>query len=207
MACSPYGRSGFVRRCFWLLIRAGVPPTLAGVAVGVSRSSGSRWFAQGGGMPSLSLVPAVSGRQLSLADRETILAGLSAGDSYAAIGRWIGRSTTTVIRELDVNRLDARRPRAAPMGRRAGARGRLPTVLDYSPVLARQRFVKRLARHRSSKLADNPALPAEVAARLIRKHSPEQISQACGPIFPIIWRYGCHTRPSTDSFTCKEKVS
>jgi len=104
-----FGPSRSLRRRFWLLIRAGVPPTSAGVAVGVSRSTGTRWFAQAGGMPSLSLVPAVPGRHLSLADREAILAGLSVGDSYAAIGRSIGRSTSTVVRELEVNRLDARR--------------------------------------------------------------------------------------------------
>ena len=114
MSCSPYGPSRAVRRGFWLLIRAGVPPSLAGVAVGVSRSTGSRWFTQAGGVPSLSLVPVLPGRHLSLADREAILAGLAAGDSYAAIGRSIGRSTSTVIRELNLNRRDGRRPRAAP---------------------------------------------------------------------------------------------
>ena len=178
------GPSRAVRRRFWLLIRAGVPPTLAGVAAGVSRSTGTRWFAQAGGMPSLSLVPALPGRHLSLADREAILAGLAAGDSYAAIGRSIGRSTTTVIRELEVNRHDARRPRAAPAGRRVGARGPLPDQLNYSPVVAQRRFEQRLARHRSSKLADNPALHAEVTARLKRKHSPEQISLRLQTDFP-----------------------
>jgi transposase, IS30 family len=159
-----FGPSRAVRRRFWLLIRAGVAPTLAGVEVGVSRSTGSRWFAQAGGMPSLSLVRAVLGRHLSLADREAILAGLAAGDSYAAIGRSIGRSTTTVIRELEVNCLDQRRPRAVPQGRRVGDRGPVPTALNYSPIVAQRRFEERLARRRSSKLADNPRLGAEVTA-------------------------------------------
>jgi IS30 family transposase len=179
-----FGPSRVVRRGFWLLIRAGVPPTLAGVGVGVSRSSGIRWFVQAGGMPSLSLVPAVPGRHLSLADRESILAGLAAGHSYAAIGRSIGRSTSTVIREVVVNRHDHRRPAAAPVGRRVGARGPLPTELNYAPVVAQQRFEQRLARRRSSKLADNPALHAEVAARLTCQHSPEQISQRLRTDFP-----------------------
>ena len=178
------GPSRAVRRRFWLLIRAGVPPTLAGVGVGVSRSSGTRWFAQAGGMPSLSLVPAVPGRHLSLADREAILAGLAAGESYAAIGRSIGRSRSTVIRELEVNRQDGRRPRAAPAGRRVAARGPLPDQLNYSPVLAQRRFEQRLARARSSKLVDNPRLRAVVAARLTSKHSPEQISQRLRTDFP-----------------------
>jgi transposase, IS30 family len=184
MSCSPYGPSRSVRRRFWLLIRAGVPPTSAGVAVGVSRSTGTRWFAQAGGMPSLSLVPAVPGRHLSLADREAILAGLSRGDSYAAIGRSIDRSTSTVIREVDLNRLDARRPMAAPQGRRAGAWGPLPTELNYSPLLAQRRFEQRLSRRSSSKLADNHKLHAEVTARLKSKHSPEQISQRLRTDFP-----------------------
>ena len=179
-----FGPSRAVRRGFWLLIRAGVPPTVAGVGVGVSRSTGTRWFVQAGGMPSLSLVPAVPGRHLSLADREAILAGLAAGDSYAAIGRSIGRSTSTVIRELETNRHDGRRPRAAPAGRRVGERGPLPDRLNYSPVVAQRRFEQRLARRRSSKLADNPRLRAEVAARLTLKHSPEQISRRLRTDFP-----------------------
>jgi transposase, IS30 family len=179
-----FGPSRSVRRGFWLLIRAGVPPTLAGVAVGVSRSTGTRWFVHAGGMPSLSLVPAPPGRHLSLADREAILADLSAGQSYAAIGRSIGRSTSTVIRELQVNRLDARRPPAVPVGRRAVTRGPLPTELNYSPVVAQRRFEQRLARRRFSKLADNPRLHAEVTARLNSKHSPEQISLRLRTDFP-----------------------
>jgi transposase, IS30 family len=179
-----FGPSRAVRRRFWLLIRAGVPPTLAGVGIGVSRSTGTRWFAEAGGMASLSLVPALPGRHLSLADREAILAGLAAGDSYAAIGRSIGRSTSTVIRELEVNRHDARRPRAAPAGRRVGVRGPLPDQLNYSPVLAQQRFEQRLARRSSSKLAVNPRLHAEVTAKLTSKHSPEQISQRLRTDFP-----------------------
>jgi transposase, IS30 family len=179
-----FGPSRAVRRRFWLLIRAGVPPTLAGVGIGVSRSTGTRWFAEAGGMASLSLVPALPGRHLSLADREAILAGLAAGDSYAAIGRSIGRSTSTVIRELEVNRHDARRPRAAPAGRRVGVRGPLPDQLNYSPVVAQQRFEQRLARRSSSKLAVNPRLHAEVTAKLTSKHSPEQISQRLRTDFP-----------------------
>jgi transposase, IS30 family len=179
-----FGPSRAVRRRFWLLIRAGVPPTLAGVGIGVSRSTGTRWFAEAGGMASLSLVPALPGRHLSLADREAILAGLAAGDSYAAIGRSIGRSTSTVIRELEVNRHDARRPRAAPAGRRVGVRGPLPDQLNYSPVVAQRRFEQRLARRSSSKLAVNPRLHAEVTAKLTSKHSPEQISQRLRTDFP-----------------------
>jgi transposase, IS30 family len=180
----PYGPSRSLRRRFWLLIRAGVPATEAGLAVGVSRSTGTRWFAQAGGMSSLSLVSAVSGRHLSLADREAISAGLSAGESYAVIGRSIGRSTSTVIRELDVNRQDARRPMAAPAGRRVAARGPLPTEMNYLPVVAQRRFEQRLSRRRASKLAVNPRLCAEVAARLAAKHSPEQISQRLRTDFP-----------------------
>jgi IS30 family transposase len=125
-----------------------------------------------------------AGSHLSLADREAILADLSAGQSYAAIGRWIGRSTSTVIGELEVNRLDARRPSAVPVGRRGGTRGPLPTELNYSPVVAQRRFEQRLRRHRPSKLADNPALHAEVVARLNSKHSPEQISSRLRTDFP-----------------------
>jgi IS30 family transposase len=60
----------------------------------------------------------------------------------------------------------------------------LPDQLNYSPVVAQQRFEQRLARHRSSKLAVNPRLHAEVTAKLTSKHSPEQISQRLRTDFP-----------------------
>ena len=60
----------FERR-FWRLIAEGMPTERAAPAVGVSATTGNRWFRDGGGMAPVSLSQA-SGRFLSLAERETI---------------------------------------------------------------------------------------------------------------------------------------
>ena len=59
------------RERFWLAIASGSSSEDAGVAAGVSPAVGSRWFRQGGGMPSIRLAP-LSGRYLSFAEREEI---------------------------------------------------------------------------------------------------------------------------------------
>jgi IS30 family transposase len=162
-------------RRFWCLIRQGLSVEEAAVAVGVSKRAAAWWFSDAGGMPSIQLVPG-SGRHLSLADREAIYTGLVAGCSYAEIARSLGRPTSTVTRELDANRLRETRPRAVPLGQRAGARGRVPESPNYSPWIAQQRFESRLARPKTSKLAGNTRLGEQVQVRLKQNHSPEQIS-------------------------------
>ena len=179
-----YRRSRDWQRLFWREIRHGCPVPEAAALAGVSEASGHRWFRDAGGMPPLSLVPPVSGRHLSLADRQAIYLGLKAGDSYAEIGRTLGRPTSTVTRELEVNRLNPAHQRAAPVGRRAGARGPVQARLNYCPVTAQQRFEARLARPKTSKLAANPRLRHEVQSRLGKQHSPEQISHRLVEDFP-----------------------
>jgi transposase, IS30 family len=173
-----------LRRLFWQAVRAGCLISVASAAAGVSEASGHRWFSQAGGMPPLSLVPPVSDRHLSLADRQSIYLGLKAGDSYAEIGRTLGRATSTITRELEVNRLNPAHQRAAPVGRRAGSRGPVPARLNYCPMIAQQRFEARLARPKTSKLAANPRLRHEVQSRLAHQHSPEQISHRLATDFP-----------------------
>jgi transposase, IS30 family len=179
----PRHRSRLLLRRFWCSIRQGLSVEQAAVAVGVSKRAAARWFSDAGGMPSLQLVPN-SARHLSLADRIAIDAGLKQGLSYAAIARSIGRSTSTVTRELDANRLRQGRPRAVPLGQRAGARGRVPESVNYSPWVAQQRFESRLARPKTSKLAANTGLCEQVQARLKLNHSPEQISARLVLDFP-----------------------
>ena len=57
------------RQRFWRAIAAGWSSEAAAAAVGMSPAVGSRWFRDGGGMPSISLAP-LSGRYLSFAERE-----------------------------------------------------------------------------------------------------------------------------------------
>jgi IS30 family transposase len=171
------------QRQFWREIRSGRSVEEAASAVGVSVRAGHHWVGKAGGMPPLQLRPP-TGRHLTPADRESIFAGLMAGWSYAAIGRSIGRPTSTITRELDANRFNPSRARAVPLGQRAGARGRVPIRPNYSPHEAQLRFEARLVRPKTSKLAENPRLRQEVQDRLEQRHSPEQISRRLVEDFP-----------------------
>ena len=95
-----------------------------------------------------------SRRHLSLAERETISRGLVAGDCPAAIGRELGRPTSTVTRELDRN---------------GGTE-------SYRAVRAHRRALECSVRPKQSKLSRSPRLLAEVERGLGQGWSPQQIS-------------------------------
>ena len=171
------------QRRFWGLIRAGSSVALASADLGVSDRTGQLWMSKAGGMPPLSLAPG-SGRHLTLEDREAIYLGLILYSTYTDIARSIGRSISTVTRELSTNRLHPRQRPAAPTGGRVGVRGRPASRPNYSPSIAQQRFEARLARPKPSKIASCPRLAAEVQSRLKTHHSPEQISRRLVTDFP-----------------------
>ena len=56
------------RQRFWRAIAAGWSSEQAAAAAGVSPAVGSRWFREGGGMPSVTLLPR-SGRYLAFGER------------------------------------------------------------------------------------------------------------------------------------------
>jgi transposase, IS30 family len=178
----PHPLSRSRQREFWRLIRAGLPWRRAGTAVGMSLTTTKCWFRKAGGMPPLSL--AEPSRELGLCDRELIFEGLADGLSYAAIARRLGRSTSTVTRELDLHRKDPRRPRAEPKGRETPRPGTKRQRLNYSPSKAQARADAAKARPKTAKLAGNPRLRKEVQARLKLNHSPEQISYRLMLDFP-----------------------
>jgi transposase len=91
-----------VQQEFWRVIATGVTSEEAAASVGVSQAVGSRWFRHGGGMPPMDLTPLV-GRYLSFHEREEI-AILNAQDmGIRAIARRVGRSPSTISRELRRN--------------------------------------------------------------------------------------------------------
>ena len=103
-------------------VRAGLSREEAAVRAGVSASAGRRWFREAGGMPPMSLSePSESSRYLTFPERIEIFAGFQLGNSYAQIARGLGRSTSTVTRELDLYKVRPTRPRAEPV-RSAGRR-------------------------------------------------------------------------------------
>jgi IS30 family transposase len=150
-----------VRRRFWQLVRAGSSVVDAAVSVGVAGGTGQRWFLEAGGVIP-SIVEQPSGRALSLAEREEIACRRAAGAGIRAIARELGRSESTVSRELARN-TTRRAYRASTAQAAADRRGRRP---------------------KPSVLATNLPLRAEVTRRLRLSHSPEQISACLRVDFP-----------------------
>jgi IS30 family transposase len=98
--------------------------------------------------------PIRSPLRLSLREREEISRGLAAGESRRSIARRLGRSSSTIAREVTRNG-GARRYRACVADRAAVARARRPKV---------------------AKLAACPRLRAVVESKLEVRWSPQQIS-------------------------------
>jgi transposase, IS30 family len=168
------GRPGVprsVERRFWREFRAGLGLTDAAAAVGVSRARADRWYRDGGGMPCVSLTEP-TGRFLSLEEREEIAVGLAAGESLRAIAGRLGRSPSTISRELRRNC-----PRH-PDGRLR--RGR------YRAYSAHRKAEERARRPKTAKLAAYPPLREYVQAKLSgpQRWSPEQIARRLPLEFP-----------------------
>ena len=95
-----------------------------------------------------------SGFRLSPGERERISRGVAAGESGRVIARALGRSASTVCREI----------------RAGGGRGR------YRAVRAECRAAQRARRPKATKLSSCPRLVAEIEAGLAKFWSPRQIS-------------------------------
>jgi IS30 family transposase len=135
------------RQRFWAAIGRGVRSEAAGVDAGVSPAVGVRWFREGGGMPSVSQAP-LSGRYLSFAEREEIALLHAQGQGVREIARQLGRSPSTLSRELRRN--------AATRGGR----------LDYRASTAQWHAALRARRPKPAKLAVNAPLRRYVQDRL-----------------------------------------
>src|ERR1700678_1177739 len=91
---------------FWRAIAAGLNSEDAALKAGLSRAVGPRLFRKAGGMPPAmfrSSAKPLSGRYLSLAEREEIALLNVQGHSLREIGRRLGRAASTISRELDRN--------------------------------------------------------------------------------------------------------
>jgi IS30 family transposase len=142
----PVGRLEHRQR-FWTAIAGGLCSEDAAAEAGVSAAVGVRWFREGGGMPSVTLAPA-SGRYLSFAEREDIALLRAAGAGVRKIARRLGRSPSTISRELRRN---------------AATRG---GGLEYRATTAQWHADVRARRPRPAKLAVNCALRRYVQERL-----------------------------------------
>ena len=152
-----------VDRVFWRGIGAGLSTADAAAGAGMSASAGVRAFRQAGGMSPLELSEPTT-RYLSLAEREEI-ANWRGRVGVREIARMLGRSASTISRELTRNAPPSRpcRYRASTAQAKAEARARRP---------------------KTRKLEACPRLHAEVTARLTARCSPEQISHRLVLDFP-----------------------
>jgi transposase-like protein len=91
---------------FWQFIAQGRTSEEAAADAGISTPLGPRWFRSSGGMPPTHLAPsapAPSGRFLTFREREEIAIELARGSAVRAIARKLGRSPSTISREVRRN--------------------------------------------------------------------------------------------------------
>ena len=132
---------------FWEAVARGASSVEAAAEAGVSAIVGVRWFREGGGMPTVTLAP-LSGRYLSFAQREEIAILRARGCGVREIARQLGRSPSTISRELRRN-----------AGTRTGR-------LTYRASTAQWHADRRSRRPKPAKLAVNAQLRRYVQDRL-----------------------------------------
>jgi IS30 family transposase len=154
---------------FWDAIAGGASSEDAAAAVGMSSAVGARWFREGGGMRTVSRVP-VSGRYLSFAEREEIAILRAQSCGVRDIARRIGRSPSTISRELRRNA--STRDYATP----------------YRATTAQWHAERRASRPKVSKLASNDRLREYVQDRLSGQVARPDGTPVSGPTVRFIGR-------------------
>lgn len=147
---------------FWEAIARGQSTEEAASAAGVASAVGARWFRQAGGMCPISLAP-LSRRYLCLAEREEIAIERARGSGVRTIARHVGRSPSTISRELRRNA--ATRP---------GSSG-------YRATVAHWHAERRKRRPKVAKLASNEQLHDYVADRLSGSVTRPDGTEVAGP--------------------------
>ena len=141
-----------VKDAIWVLQAEGVSEAEIGRRLGLPKRTVSKYLERVGGIGPRSRRR--SERCLTLAEREEISRGIARGESARAIGRTLGRSHTTVSREIN----------------RCGGHWR------YRAHTAERAAWGRARRPRATKLELCPELRELVIERLGQDHSPQQIS-------------------------------
>ena len=161
---------------FWQAIARGASSEDAAGEVGLSPAVGSRWFRHAGGMPPIRLAP-VSERHLSFTEREELAIMHAQHLGVREIARHLGRSPSTVSREL-----------------RRNASTRSHTVV-YRASTAQWHAERRACRPKLAKLAANDRLRAYVQDRL-----GGEIAHPDGEVVPgpRVWWTGRRHGPRAD---------
>ncbi len=148
---------------FWAAMARGEFITDAAAEAGTYRKQGTRWLAAAGGVRPRRGRD-LKGRCLTFSEREEIALGSARGESMRGIARRLGRSASTVSRELRRN---------------AGCVGQ-----SYKATTAHALAYERAGRPKPSKLVTNLALRRKVEDDLQRRYSPEQIAGRLRREFP-----------------------
>lgn len=139
------------RNKFWRAIAKGLSSADAALEAGVPQAIGTRWFRKAGGMPPAKFrcsAQPLSGRYLSLLEREEIALLRAQGRSMQEIGRRLGRAASTISRELRRN-----------AATRSGG-------LEYRATTAQWHADRSARRPKPTKLALNKTLRTYVEERL-----------------------------------------
>jgi IS30 family transposase len=143
----PAGRREHCVR-FWAAIARGLSSVDAAAEAGVSAVVGVRWFRECGGMRPSAIRSSLAGRYLSFAEREEIALLRAQGCGVREIARRLGRSPSTISRELRRN---------------AATRG---GGLEYRASTAQWHADRRARRPKLAKLAVNGQMRRYVQDRL-----------------------------------------
>ena len=141
-----------VKDAIWVLRAEGVSEAEISRRLGMPKRTVSKYLQRMGGVRPRARRRAE--RCLTSAEREEISRGVARGESARAIGRVLGRSHTTISREIN----------------RCGGRRR------YRAHVAERAAWERARRPRATKLEVCPELRELVIERLGQDHSPQQIS-------------------------------
>jgi IS30 family transposase len=148
---------------FWAAMQRGEFITDAAAEAGTYRKKGARWLVAAGGVRPRRGRD-LKGRCLSFSEREEIALARAGGESMRAIAGRLGRSPSTISRELSRN---------------AGCSGQ-----PYRATTAHALAHERAGRPKPSQLATNLALRRQVERGLAGKYSPEQIAGRLRVQFP-----------------------
>ena len=147
---------------FWSEMQRGEFITDAAAAAGTHRHRGLAWLRHSGGVRPRRGRD-LKGRCLSFTEREEIAVGRAAGQSLRVIAARLGRSPSTISREL---------------ARNADPRG------GYRASSAHARAYDRASRPKPARLATNLVLRGRAEQDLKKRYSPEQITGRLRADFP-----------------------
>ena len=164
-----------VMQPFWAALQRGEFISQAAEGVGTYRVKGRRWIlAENGIRPRRGRN--LKGRCLTFYEREEIALGRARGESVRGLARRLGRSPSTVSREL---------------ARNTDRRG------EYRATTAHALAWQRASRPKPAKLHLNRELREIVEQLLARRYSPEQIAGRLRVNSLTTRRCGCRPRRST----------